>query len=144
MSFIYEHRNHYQYYRPKNKFKNQNFNKNLKLKSTNQEKWLDSFLNATYSALSGFFENEEGNTNSTFDQYYFNETNLDKDFDKKSKQYVPPFILRFFQFILEIIYSLFKKAVKTIAKTVKIISVYIYRKTSQAVVVITKKLMETG
>ena len=59
MSFIHEHRKQQQYYRPKNRFKHQNLNNNLHLKSKKDDKWLEPVLNQTYNWFSPLFNSDD-------------------------------------------------------------------------------------
>ncbi|HCQ29564.1 MAG TPA: hypothetical protein DIU39_04710 [Flavobacteriales bacterium] len=144
MSFIHEHLKQQQYYRPKNRFKHQNLNNNLHLKSKKDDKWLEPVLNQTYNWFSPLFNSDDDNMISSNDRYYFNETNLDRDFDKKSKQIIPPFIQRIFYFIIKLIGFLFKKATKSTAKIIIKTIDFAYRKAEQTVVLIVEKMTETG
>ncbi len=144
MSSFYQYQNTYVSSQRKNRFKSENFNKNLHFKQ-DYDQWLTPLLDKTYQLFAPVFSfDEEPETNRTTDRYYFNETNLDKDFDRKTKRLIPSFIMRFIQMLLKIIFFFIKKSVTTtIALTRRIIR-FVKQVAERQVVVILEKLLESG
>ncbi len=84
---------HYQSYHTstprKNRYRSKNFRNSLHFKQENDQ-WLTPFLEQTYQLFAPLFNpDDELEQNRIIDRYYFNETNLDKDFDKSAKKLIP-------------------------------------------------------